>query len=187
MALYTPPLNFVSKVVVNSPMTYTNFATWKAANNNLSWTNGLPRPYESIEITNGEPQDPEPGAPNLWAPPTRINPRSYMHHDAVFEMRTSIRGESGNQATYDDSGCLIMDTIAAGSADRFAPINRLGIARWNTLHRDFDVYPFIRALQLDGNASGIVGLQGWPDTLTRPALFQGEHTESYRTLRPTIN
>jgi len=179
----TKPLDHLW-LVVNSPMTYTNFADWKTASNNLSWTNGLPRPYDSIEITNGTPQDPEPGAPNLWAAPSRINPRSYMHHDAVFEMRSTPVGQHGHQATYNASGRLITKTIAAGTADFYTPMS-ISVQYFTELHRHADVRPFLRSLTLDGNPTP-PRVQWKPTALVRPALYEGSYIRDYLQLRPTI-
>ena len=177
-------------VVVNSPAAQTEFNAWVAANSNTTWTAPLPRPYASIAVTNGVATDPEPpgpdGRPGTWDAPHRIDPTSYLHHNAVWEMRTTLDGDHGNQATYDAAGNLIRTTIAAGTADHFGPYGEDGKAKWSTRHRNEDVWPYIQALQLDGNPVRIPRLVGIPSRITRPCLLQGPHTETYLQLRPTI-
>lgn len=177
-------------VVVNSPATLTEFAAWIAANTNTSWTATLPHPYAAIAVTNGVATDPEPpgpdGRPGIWDAPHRIDPKAYLHHNAVWEMRTTIAGDHGNQATYDENGNLIRATIAAGTADHFGPYNEDGRLKRSFRHRNEDVWPYIRALQLDGNPVRIPRFVGVPSRITRPCLVQGLHTTTYLMLRPTI-
>lgn len=177
-------------VVVNSPVAQTEFLAWASANTNTSWTATLPRPYAAIAVTNGVATDPEPpgpdGRPGIWDAPHRIDSKSYLHHNAVWEMRTTIAGDHGNQATYDENGLLIRSTIAAGTADYFGPYGVTGRAKWSKRHRNEDVWPYIRALQLDGNPARIPDLVGIPTRITRPCLTQGFHTMTYLMLRPTI-
>ncbi len=177
-------------VVVNSPSSQAEFDAWVAANTNAAWTAALPKPFASIAITNGIASDPEPpgpdGSPGLWDAPHKLDQTSYLHHNAVWEMRTTIDGDHGNQATYDANGNLICTTIAAGTADHFGPYGPDGKLKWSTRHRNEDVWPYVRALQLDGNPVRIPGLVGFPTRISRPCLYQGTHTETYLNLRPTI-
>lgn len=178
-------------VVVNSPTAKAQFDAWYEANTNTAWTATLPTPYLSIVVTNGIAIDPEPpeidGKPGIWDAPHRINSSSHLHHNAVWEMRTTIGGASGNQATYDSDGNLIRSTIAAGTADRCGPYGPDGFPRKNWNHVNEDVHPFIQALQLDGNPVRIAGLSVWfPLSLSRPCLHQGDYTEKYLQCRPTI-
>ena len=77
---------------------------------------------------------------------------TFLHHDAKYEMRSKpTSGGHGHQAMYNIGGQLITAPIAAGTADLYAPFDSLGIPSSAKSHRDQDVYPFIRALQLDGN------------------------------------
>lgn len=177
-------------VVVNSPVSRRKFDEWAAANADTGWTKSLPKPFATIDVAGGRAADPEPpgpdGRPGTWDAPHRIKAGTYLHHDAAWEMRTTIPGESGNQATYDADGRLIRSTIAAGTADRFGPYGASGSAKWSAKHRNEDVWPFIRALQLDGNPARIPGLVGFPTKISRPCLRQGANTEKYLELRPTI-
>ena len=178
-------------VVVNSPTAKAEFDAWYEANTNTAWTASLPKPYASIVVTNGIAVDPEPpgpdGSPGQWDAPHRIDPTSYLHHNAVWEMRTTIDGECGNQATYDAQGNLIRSTIAAGTVDRRGPYGADGSSRKNWGHVVEDVHPFIQALQLDGNPVRITGVSVWfPFALSRPCLRQGEYTEKYLRCRPTV-
>ena len=172
-------------VVVNASNAETEFDAWLSANTNLAWTLGLPRPFSSIEIAAGVPQDPEPGEPNEWSPPVAVS--SYLHHDAVYEARTEpgISGVHGHQATYSSNGEIITQTIAAGTADFRKPrIVIGGITVVNgTAHKEADVEPFVLALQLDGNP--VEPRNIWR-TLNRPCLYQGPCTESYITCRPIV-
>ena len=178
-------------IVVNSPTAKSEFDAWYAANTNTAWTAALPKPYASIAVTNGVAVDPEPpgpdGRPGQWDAPHRIDPKSFLHHNAVWEMRTTIEGEHGNQATYDESGNLIRSTIAAGTADWCAPYGPDGSAHANFGHVSADVRPYIQALQLDGNPVRVTGVSVWfPFAISRPCLHQGEYTEKYLQCRPTI-
>jgi hypothetical protein len=175
-------------VVVNSPRTDERFAEWHLRNYDISWTTNLPRPFASITIhvSNGITNivDPEPAAPNRWGSPHPIN--SYLHHDAKYEMRSNpVSDKHGHQATYDANGMLIESPIAAGTADLFAPYKANGKAKWNSNHREQDVYPFIRALQLDGNPVH-PNNKTVPTNLTRPCIYKGSNTDKYIKKRPVL-
>ena len=172
-------------IVINAPAAQTKFDTWVERNSNTVWTTTLPKPYSSIAVVSGTPQDPEPGAPRLWGTPHAID--SYLHHDAKFEMRSVPVGEAGHghQATYDTNGVLIADAIAAGTADIFAPYDAHGILRPKTTHREEDVLPFIEALQLDGNPVR-PNRVSVPKHLNRPCIYKGQRTEQYISKRPIL-
>ena len=156
------------------------FNDWKALySGNTSWTALLPSPPATKPI----------GPSSSWHAPSR--PGAYMHHDAVFDMRSKpVSGGHGHQATYDAGGCLITNgTIAAGTADFVSPESVLdgSAAR----HRNADVHPYLYALHLDGNPGLPDNLTGWftesvPSRLSRPCIHQGENIHSYIVLRPTL-
>jgi hypothetical protein len=177
-------------VVVNRPDTKTKFDNWYAQNADISWTTNLPRPFAriTIHVSNGitNAVDPEPTAPNRWEKPHPIN--SYLHHDAKYEMRSGpVSGGHGHQATYDANGVLIETSIAAGTADFVAPYDKNDSVRiWSASeHRDKDVHPFIRALQLDGNPVH-PNNKKVPTNLTRPCIYEGPNTDKYIEKRPVL-
>ena len=181
-------------VVVNSTKTEKRYSQWYIAQSSTNWMIGLPRPHKNIVLTTNlltsavSPIDPEPGAPDKWAAPHAVS--TYLHHDAAYEMRSHpVAGGYGHQAMYCASGKLLVEPIAAGSADLFAPYNADGTAQKNTNHRNYDVYPFIRALQLDGNpvqkVGTIVGIDA-PQNLDRPAIFKGLNINRYVERRPVL-
>lgn len=177
-------------VVVNAPLVLERFDNWTSNNVDLAWTESLPMPFESIVVANGIAIDPEPpaadGCSGIWDSPHRIDSSAYLHHNAVWEMRTTVSGIHGNQATYDAEGNLIRSTIAGGTSDKRGPFDENGNLRINVGHRDQDVWPFIFALQLDGNPVHVRGLVDIPKALTRPCLRQGIFVETYLHCRPII-
>jgi YD repeat-containing protein len=119
-----------------------------------------------------------------WHPPEEKN--TYLHHNAKYEMRSKpVSGGHGHQATYDDYGQLITVTIATGSADKYAPYNSVGVPISAKKHRDQDVYPFIRALQLDGNPVH-PNNKSVPTDLNRPCIYKGSNTDKYFERRPVL-
>ena len=113
---------------------------------------------------------------------------AFLHHDAKYEMRSGpISGGHGHQATYDANGVLIETPIAAGTADIAAPFDENDSWRtWSaSKHRDEDVYPFIRALQLDGNPVH-PNNKKVPTNLTRPCIYMGLNTDKYIKKRPVL-
>ena len=110
-------------------------------------------------------------------------------HNVVFEIRSVPQpGAHGHQATYRADGALITNTIAAGTADFAAPSPKIYPRRLSR-HRENDVLPFIRALQLDGNPclpdNGLsAATELVPRNLNRPALFEGQNTRRYIEHRP---
>ncbi len=181
-------------VVVNSRKTETEFNTWYTQNADIGWTTNLPPPFASItiNISNGTTNivNPEPDTPGLWGTPHPIS--SYLHHDAKFEIRSSpTTGDHGHQATYNGIGILIENPIAAGTVDLFAPYDKNEKLIWSRDHRKHDVYPFIRALQLDGNpvhktGKAALGLLDTPTNLTRPCIYKGSNTDRYIERRPVV-
>ena len=93
-------------------------------------------------------------------------------------MRSGPVNGAGNQATYDTNGALITEPIAAGTADIFAPYDANDSPRIGLSHMTQDVYPFIRALQLDGNPVR-PKIKEFPKDLNRPCIFKGVNVESY--------
>ena len=173
-------------IVINSQDTNDEYSKWRTRNASLAWTAHLPKPFASITNVAGTVTDPEPGAPNDWSAPASNG--SLLHHNAAYTMRSRAVGpneQHGHQAAYDAEGVLIRSTIAAGTADLFAPT---GVASTSN-HREEDVHPFLRALQLDGNPvlpSNGLGLltETVPTNLSRPCLYQGGNTDTYISLRP---
>ena len=166
-------------VVAYSEMTQALFTTWETSNVNTNWTSGLPRPYSHIKIDdNGQPIKPTSGTPALWKAPRAVH--SFLHHNASFEMRSANPGQHGHQATYDENGDLITETIAAGTADFYNPLSFHGVKE---MHRRNDVIPFLRSLTLDGNPSVQTSI-GAPTQLDHPCLYQGSFIDTYIRLRP---
>lgn len=97
-------------------------------------------------------------------------------------MRTETTLIQGNQAFYDANGVIITNTIVAGIADRYAPYDDCGWARPSFKHRDYDVYPFLRAIQLDGNPCSV----NLMNEISRPCLYQGSYLDEYLKYRPII-
>ena len=188
-------------LVVNNKNTKKEFDDWYDRNKNIDWTTNLPPPFASITVTvstNGQNGvvSTNVAVVNLsgsgWHPPERAT--SFFHHDAVFEMRSlPITGDYGHQAMYDEEGILIESGIAAGSADIFAPYDENNSLRWDTTHRNQDVYPFVRALQLDGNPVKVVNskwtylvIKKIPVNLDRPCIHECGHTRKYLEKRPAL-
>ena len=132
-----------------------------------------------------------PGFSSAWNQPTRFGNREWMHHDAVFEIRSKpVAGGHGHQATYRENGMLITSTIAAGTADLNAP-DFWSDPRSLFRHRDKDVIPYIQALQLDGNPACPDNPLSFlpekvPATLSFPSLRQGIELGHYLDCRPSL-
>ena len=168
-------------ITVYSEEDLTEFNSWYNSNaSDLGWIAALPKPYRTIKNANGELFDPEPDNPGYWSEPSSIN--SYLHHNASYEMRTETTLTQGNQACYDSNGVIITNTIAAGTADRYAPYNSWGIPMSARSHRNEDVYPFLRAIQIDGNPCA-PDIYFTPTNLDRPCLYQGEYLNKYLECR----
>ena len=166
-------------LTIYSPNDATEFATWYTRNlSSWQWTLDLPPPPPHLPS----------GATEAWHAPE--TPGRFMHHDAVYELRSKpINGGHGHQATYDGNGQLITSTIAAGTADFAAPESVIeGTVQ---MHRNEDVYPYIRALHLDGNPGLPDNGAGWmtktiPCRLSLPCIYQGRNVNDYISLRPTL-
>lgn len=175
-------------IVINSPSTLASFNKWVAKNTDTSWTTNLPPPFASIKVTNNNPADPEPPTgifsdSGVWHYPE--SKKSYLHHNSPFEMRSKpVRILlHGHQAMYDANGILIESTIAAGTADLWAPYDADNNLYLNFNHLEEDVKPFIRALQLDGNPVHPTDVYR---NLSRPCIYQGDYTDTYIKKRPTL-
>jgi hypothetical protein len=164
-------------LVVNNRKTKTQYDEWVAkwsAPANRTWLAELPATYSSLGPANS---DPEPNG-DTWFPPKK--PGAYYHHLSIFSMRSKkTNGGHANQACYKSNGEIELSGVGAGTADyRSTDSGFFAIP-----HRDADVYPFIRALQLDGNpvhpVNGIV-----PTDLNHPLMFQGSYIEQYLFCRP---
>ena len=172
-------------IVVYKPSDKTQFDDWYAdQSTNLTWTTSLAKPCHSLVFSGGKDVA-GTGATGKWSSPDEEIGKSYMHHNAVYEMRTNMAVMHGNQATFDETGAIITSGIRAGTADFYAPYDEDGDLRRNFNHRNSDVYPYIRALLLDGNPSPPTR-QWIPQKLVRPPLFQGGNAGKYLTCRPTI-
>jgi hypothetical protein len=109
---------------------------------------------------------------------------TFLHHDAKYEMRSKPTSDGhGHQAMYNIGGQLITAPIAAGTADMYAPFDSRGIPSSAKKHRKEDVYPFIRALQLDGNP---VLPRDINRNLNRPCIYKGPNTDKYIERRPVL-
>lgn len=169
-----------------------SFPVLAQAQTNQTWLQLLPPPFESIVIsvsTNAfgsvstNAVDPEPNG-NFWTKPKRI--KTYFHPRAAFEMRSyPVAGGHGHQACYDANGILIRSGVSAGTADFVSTVNSWGWTVPSPGHREHDVWPFIRALQLDGNPC-LPNHVDVPTNLKRPMIFQGPHLEAYLLLRPPL-
>lgn len=88
-------------------------------------------------------------------------------------------GGHANQACYKSDGQLELSGVNAGTADyRSTDYGFFAIP-----HRNADVYPFIRALQLDGNPVRPTSITV-PTDLDHPLMFQGGYIEQYLFCRP---
>ena len=172
--------------------TRTEFDAWCERNaTDTGWTILLPAPPERL-IADGQGGFVLPSfCASNWYDPEPIHPKSYLHHDAVYELRSVPQPDGhGHQATYRANGTLIADTIAAGTADFATPSPK--IHAWRLVnHLCEDVFPYIRALQLDGNPclpdnGPSIAKRQFPRRLSRPALRQGAFIADYLRFRPTL-
>jgi hypothetical protein len=175
-------------IVVCSSSLKAEYDLWKAANANTSWTSVLPKVYPSISlVTNTVGRvSPDPSKTYFgWKKPSRKS--TFLHHDAVYEMRSAPVEIHGHQATYREDGTLIRTSIAAGTADYYHPLsfglNASGLVREK--HYRSDVLSFLRALALDGNP-GVYNSRLAPTNLTRPCLHQGSNLDEYILRRPIL-
>jgi hypothetical protein len=180
-------------LVVNAPTDKTEFDNWYAEySTNLAWTAWIPRPPASLDITTNASGVVTASIPATftdhasWSSPHSFGPSDHMHHDAKYELRSETVDQSGNQATYDADGNLITVTIAAGTADYCQPFDYFGNPRWDPEHRNTDVYPYVRALQLDGNPGCPVPKSWTPRNISRPCIRQGQNLDRYLFCRPCV-
>ena len=172
-------------IVVYKPSDKTWFDAWYAEQStNLTWTASLAKPCHSLTFSGGKALA-GTGMTGTWSVPEAMASDSYMHHNAVYEMRTNMADTHGNQSMFDETGAIITSGIRAGTADFYAPYDEDGDLRWSFNHRNFDVYPYIIALQFDGNPTPPTS--HWiPQKLVHPALYQGEYSGKYLTCRPPV-
>ena len=176
-------------LVLNSSKSYKGFNDWYSLQKNFSWQNSLPPVYEQISFIpdqSGENWIDESFAYDSWDTPEPSH--TYLHHNAVFTMRSTNDGESGHQASYDINGNVITNTIAAGTADRYKPMTiRLGwvVHLFVEYHYRYDVVPFLRAISLDGNP-GVYNCRYAPTNITRPCIYQGPNLNKYLEKRPIL-
>ena len=161
-------------LVVYPEATATEYKNWVNTNQDLTWTNILPKVYNQLGTNSS---DPEPDAScNRWD--TRSSLSSNYHPGASYEMRTRALGNGntqGHQATYDSAGSIIASGLGAGTADRVSPNVSLGE------HGKKDVEPFIWAAQLDANpVEGVLFNAG----LNHQLMHRGENLNKYLELRP---
>ena len=178
-------------VTVLNPNTRIKFNTWVSENStNATWLSLLPKPPSKLTVASGVASLPSAASPN-WNAPEQFPANSFMHPKAVYELRSIAIGDAhGHQATYDANGILITDGIKAGTADIATPYP---IAKWwrPINHREKDVKPYIRALQLDGNPIYPVDTDGafsenFPRNISRPPLRVDSFIREYLQRRPTI-
>ena len=176
-------------LVLNSVESYSDFNDWYYLQTDNSWQNSLPPVYDQISFISdqwGENWIDESFAYDSWNTPEPSH--TYLHHNAVFTMRSTNDGESGHQASYDINGNVITNTIAAGTADRYKPMTiRLGwVAHlFVEYHYRYDVVPFLRAISLDGNP-GVYNYRYAPTDITRPCIYQGPNLNKYLEKRPIL-
>jgi hypothetical protein len=178
-------------ITVLNPNTRTKFNTWMSENStNATWLSLLPKPPAKLTLASGIASLPSAASAN-WNAPEQFPTNNHMHPKAVYELRSIAVGDAhGHQATYDASGILITDGIRAGTADIATPYP---IAKWwrPINHREKDVTPYIRALQLAGNPIHPVDTDGtfsenFPRNISRPPLRVDSFTREYLQRRPTI-
>ena len=181
-------------LVVNNPATKTSFDNWYTRfSAETNWLAELPAAYSAlgpwtnhtvyitspsgglISFEREDFSDPEPAATNLWAGIDGLG--KFIHHTAARQMRSHrTPGGHGHQACYDTNGVIILSGVSAGTAD-------FGAALLGTVseHKEFDVKPFIRALQLDGNPC-----RQSMKSLTHAIIHQGGNVGKYLQCRPAI-
>ena len=178
-------------LVISPPEDTASFDDWyDTFHTNLAWTTMLPLPPIQLTMatnSGGRVMASTPSAyTSQWSSPREFGNDDFMHHTAKYEIRTEISGQYGNQATYDESGAIITNSIAAGTADFFGPHNAWGYATRATSHKRKDVFPFLEALQLDGNPGLPSPRRLTPFTLDHPCIRQGECLQKYLFCRPPI-
>lgn len=175
-------------VVVYADETLEEYTTWHGtAATDTAWLAGLPQMFSKLDNGNA---DPEPSCllfgccdPQLWESPTTLG--NLYHPGATYEMRSETpAGLPGHQTTYDGSGKLITTDLAAGSACRAAPASLTD--PFSLAHISEDVWPYIRAAQLDGNPVEASPSIFVPATLTKPLMYRGAKLDQYLVVRPAV-
>ena len=166
-------------LVVNNRKTKARYDKWVTQWSNPTnkiWLRELPDAFLRLGNNN---TDPEPSN-NAWFPPR--TPGRYYHHTSAWEMRSEITEHGhGNQACYAANGTIVTSGIGAGTADY------VGIGEgFDPGHVTYDVDPYIRALQLDGNPClkdrSYLIIRGI--NLTHAVIYQGVNTDDYLLCRP---
>ena len=160
--------------------TLINFNAWYHDNlQDADWLDELVNLYASFDIQqlpDGHYRRTDRNCqPFLYSEPGITETR--MHPNGYFEIRSyQTAGGHGNQAIFDEDGKLLTenDGINAGSADKAAPFPHF------INHGNFDVKPYIWALQLDGSPSNQDST-----TLTAPIMHEGDFLWKYLNVRPS--
>jgi len=166
-------------IVVNNRKTKTRYDKWVtqwSLPENRIWLRELPDAFVRLGSNN---TDPEPNGTEWFAPKV---PGKYYHHKSAWDMRSKITEHGhGNQACYDADGHIVTSGIAAGTPDYVGVGDGVDPG-----HVTYDVDPYVRALQLDGNPCRkdrtyliIRGIN-----LTHAVIYQGANTENYLLCRP---
>lgn len=147
----------------------------------MDWLDELPAAYLSLGPGGTDPEPPTSPGDQDWEAPERFDDDDYYHPDAEFEMRSiETDGGHGHQACYDIDGDFIPSGVSAGTADLVHNSHKV----LDPTHKDEDVFPFIRAAQLDGNP--VDAYDFVPLHLNRPMMYEGDNIEEYLRLRPPI-
>lgn len=179
-------------VVIFSPQTESNYDQWiKDNGTGEAWFDDLPPVYLKLGENNSDPEPDEDECENQkWENDVSDAPQTNnYHYDASWEMRSKeVEGGHGHQACYDKKGKLIQATpgsvphliAAAGTADKEAPIS--------LAHANADVWPFVRAAQLDGNPVEAKGRLNLPEKLTDLLIRVGDNgnLRKYYKRRPPL-
>ena len=119
-----------------------------------------------------------------------------MEPDHCIAVTWERRKEVDFTAFLDPSSSPFLANLYVTANGKRCEGNKLTLSYWcpGSLNPDIyyvalwheEVWPFILALQPDGNPVHISGLAGIPRALSRPCLIQGPHPETYLRLRPPI-
>jgi len=167
-------------IVVNNHSTKTLFDDWYTRFSvETNWLAELPAAYSTLGQNNSDPEPghflgPQQWTEGTWYPPA--TPPRYYHHTASFDMRSIPIFGHGHQACYNGNGHIILTGVCAGSAD-WGPAATLK-------HLQYDVKPFIRALNLDGNPCK--GADWFCSELDHAIIFKGANVDSYFYCRPAV-
>ncbi len=162
-------------IVVNRFETVAAFQAWYTREStDLAWLNDLPPP--PLHLSDRQAEVTFNNNTWHWSAPDNGVFNTFLHHTARTELRTATGTfntlTSGHQACYDENGNLITQGLSAGTADRYSPEHNLLIKR---KHRNSDVYPYLQALQLEGNPVTPNDLT-IPRRLDRPAMRMSENS-----------